>query len=125
METLVEKYHAVFSDELECVKGFEARLQLKEGATPKCLMARQVPHALKPRVEAELQSLVKMGILTPIETSEYTTPVVPVIKKDGGISRKPHHCHSSTPCYATPLGISQQEARIFSQTWPAGKCFRN
>lgn len=37
-------------------------LQIIPGTTPKCLKARPVPYAVKPKVEAELDRLVKSGV---------------------------------------------------------------
>lgn len=45
----------------------------------------QVPYALKAKVEAEIDRLVKEGVLEPVQFSEWATPVVPVLKKDGSV----------------------------------------
>ncbi|KAI3374716.1 hypothetical protein L3Q82_021016, partial [Scortum barcoo] len=41
--------------------------------------------AIRPKVEADLDSLVKNGVLESVTTSEWATPIIPVPKKDGGI----------------------------------------
>ncbi|KAI3355612.1 hypothetical protein L3Q82_018434 [Scortum barcoo] len=48
-------------------------------------MSDGVPYAIWPKVEADLDSLVKNGVLESVTTSEWATPIVPVPKKDGGI----------------------------------------
>ena len=42
-------------------------------------------YAIKPKVEIELDRLVENGILSKIQTSDWATPIVPVIKKDGSV----------------------------------------
>ncbi|CAA9995134.1 unnamed protein product [Nesidiocoris tenuis] len=67
------------------IKKFTCTLQLKEGATPIYQKARPVPLALRGRIENELQRLVEAGVLEPVETSDWATPVVPVVKPSGDI----------------------------------------
>ncbi|GFQ74858.1 transposon Tf2-9 polyprotein [Trichonephila clavata] len=45
-----------------------------------------VPFALKGRVENEIDRLEREGIMEKVESSEWATPVVPVVKTDGSIS---------------------------------------
>ncbi|GFW80444.1 uncharacterized protein K02A2.6 [Trichonephila clavipes] len=44
-----------------------------------------VPFALKGRVENEIDRLEKEGIIEKVDSSEWATPVVPVVKSDGSI----------------------------------------
>ena len=44
-----------------------------------------MPYALRPKVEVELTKLQNDGILTKVDWSEWATPVVPVIKKNGNV----------------------------------------
>lgn len=76
----------MFNDELGKILEERAELLLKDGSVPKFLKARSVPFALQPAVEAELNKLEGMGVISPVATSSYATPVVPVVKKDGGIT---------------------------------------
>ena len=45
----------------------------------------QVPYALHPKVEAELTRLEKDGVLSKVEYSEWATPIVPVVKRNGSV----------------------------------------
>ncbi|XP_029965625.1 uncharacterized protein K02A2.6-like [Salarias fasciatus] len=65
------------------MKDIMVKLTVKPDCTPKSLKARSVPYAIKPKVEAELDRLVKSGVLEPVSTREWATPIVPVMKKDG------------------------------------------
>ena len=75
----------VFSETLGTLKGFETSLTLKPGQQPKFCKARVVPYALKPKVEAEIDRLLQQGVISPVQFSEWATPIVPVIKKNGGV----------------------------------------
>ncbi|GFX29387.1 uncharacterized protein K02A2.6 [Trichonephila clavipes] len=46
---------------------------------------RTVPFALKGRVENKIDRLEKEGIIEKVDSSEWATPVVPVVKSDGSI----------------------------------------
>ncbi|XP_062704094.1 uncharacterized protein K02A2.6-like [Aedes albopictus] len=67
------------------IKGFEADLVLKKGASPIFKRAYDVPLRLKDKVVEHLDSLEKDGVITPIDASEWASPVIVVVKKDGGI----------------------------------------
>ena len=82
---LKEKYADVFSNDQGCLRGVQAKLQLQPGAQPKFVKARQMPLALKPKVEAEIRRMVDAGILTPVTWSDWATPVVPVPKPNGTV----------------------------------------
>ncbi|XP_073962884.1 uncharacterized protein [Choristoneura fumiferana] len=72
---------------LRCVDSepYFVTIVLKEGATPKFCKARPLPFAIKDKVEAELERLVEVGILEPVNHSDYATPIVPVPKSNGSI----------------------------------------
>ncbi|XP_031571846.1 uncharacterized protein K02A2.6-like [Actinia tenebrosa] len=82
---LRKKYADVFEGQLGKLTSRKARITLKEGATPKFCKARQVPYALKPKVEEAIRDLENKGVLTKTEWSEWATPVVPVLKSDGSV----------------------------------------
>ncbi|KAK6056211.1 hypothetical protein COOONC_06286 [Cooperia oncophora] len=63
-----------------------ARAELKfksEVVTPKFFRARPVPIALRPKVEAKLEEMVRNGIIRRVEHSKWATPLV-VVPKPGG-----------------------------------------
>ncbi|XP_071582123.1 uncharacterized protein [Temnothorax nylanderi] len=61
------------------------RLRLKEGSHPVALKARKLPFALTSKVEREIERLVSLGHLEKVDISEWATPIVPIIKKDGSV----------------------------------------
>ncbi|KAK9721580.1 hypothetical protein QE152_g20797 [Popillia japonica] len=61
-------------------------LKLKdESVTPKFIKARPLPYGMREKVEIELDNLVKLGVIKPVDYSPWATPIVPVIKKSGAI----------------------------------------
>ena len=85
LKLLMERYPNLLREELGVLKGTKAKLNIREGCTPVFLKARPVPYSLRTKVEAELERLQKVGIITPIEWSEWATPIVVVPKPDGAI----------------------------------------
>ena len=52
---------------------------------PKFYKPRSVPFAMRNFVEKELERLQMQGIIEPVKFSDWAAPIVPVLKKDGGI----------------------------------------
>lgn len=44
-----------------------------------------VPNALREKTEQELQGLEELGVIVPVESSEWPAPVVPVVKMDRSV----------------------------------------
>lgn len=85
MEQMTIKYPKLFSNELGCYEGPKINLYVKPNSKPIFFKARQVPFALKEKVESELNRLVKIGILESVGSSDYASPIVPVLKSNGDI----------------------------------------
>lgn len=85
VKELSEKYKDVFKEGLGKVKGITAKLTLKENSHPRYLKARTVPFSLRETVEKELDRLESEGTLTKVSHSDYATPIVPVLKKNGSV----------------------------------------
>ena len=83
LEQMLKTYENVFSEGLGKVKGIKAKFTFKPDSAPKFCKARPVPYALKPKIEQELRRLQDGGIIVPVDNSEWATPIVPVLKKDG------------------------------------------
>ena len=84
-DQLLQKYESVFSEGVGKLKGHKADLKVEENCQPSFHKPRQVPHALRPKGEAELTRLEKDGILSKVEYSEWATPIVPVVKCNGSV----------------------------------------
>lgn len=84
IDSLLEEFADVFKPELGSIKGQPVHLPLRDNAVPKFCKARQVPYALRLKVEAEIDWLVEKGIL-PVPHSEWVAPVVVSVKRNGNI----------------------------------------
>lgn len=82
LQALLDKHRDVFQEGLGTFRGRKARIEVESGATPRYCKARQVPFALRPKVEGELERLVAEGTLEPVTHSEWATPLVAVLKAD-------------------------------------------
>ncbi|XP_015772324.1 PREDICTED: uncharacterized protein K02A2.6-like [Acropora digitifera] len=85
VDQLLQQYESVFSEGVGRLKGHKADLKVEEGCQPSFHKPRQVPYALHPKVEAELTRLEKDGIVSKVEYSEWATPIVPVVKRNGSV----------------------------------------
>lgn len=78
---LQSKFPQVFAEGVGKAN-YTASITPKPDAVPVFRKARPVPHALRDRVEAELERLVEQGVLEPVTHSDWATPIVPVIQRD-------------------------------------------
>ncbi|XP_045449691.1 uncharacterized protein K02A2.6-like [Melitaea cinxia] len=79
------RYCEVFADGLGRFTGGQVSIRVREGARPVFMRARPLAYALREPVERALEQLVRDDILTPVDHSDWATPIVPVVKKDGTI----------------------------------------
>lgn len=85
VQKLLQKYPSLSNGEIGEVKNVKVHLTLKPNVCPVFKRARTVPFALLRKVENEIQNLENQGILVKVNTSEWATPVVPVVKTNGNI----------------------------------------
>ena len=80
-----EEFSHLFKDELGALMGVEVSLNVQAGCQPRFFKPRSLPYAMRAKVEAELDRLVAAGVLSPIKSSKWATPIVPVLKKDNSV----------------------------------------
>ncbi|GFX80082.1 uncharacterized protein K02A2.6 [Trichonephila clavipes] len=76
LNNLLREYKDIFDDKLGEISNYETKLKLRP---------RVRPFAIKGRVEKEIDRLEREGIIEKVDSSEWATPVVPVVKTDGSI----------------------------------------
>ncbi|XP_062713307.1 uncharacterized protein K02A2.6-like [Aedes albopictus] len=83
----IQRYKAAFPDVfkpgLGHCKKMKVRLYLKPGARPVFKPKRPVPFTSMEKIEAELDRLQSLDIITPVEYSPWAAPIV-AVKKPGG-----------------------------------------
>lgn len=85
IEEIFKDFATIFEEKVGCVPKFEVKLELREGVKPVFTRERNVPYALRERVEKELNSLEAAGIISPVQTSDWGSPLVVIPKPDGGV----------------------------------------
>ena len=81
-QTISENSAAFGSNGL--LKGRTVKICVKD-TNPKYCKARVPPYSLREKIEQELDRLQVNGIITKVEHSDWATPIVPVLKKDGSV----------------------------------------
>ncbi|KAK9872173.1 hypothetical protein WA026_016226 [Henosepilachna vigintioctopunctata] len=86
VQYLINKFGTVFDDTLGTFNKGYISIKLKsEKMEPKFFRPRPLPFAMKEKVELELNRLLKLGVIEPVNYSPWGTPIVPVLKKDNSI----------------------------------------
>ena len=70
-------------DDIGTMNGVKGHLQVNSDAEPRFCKARNVPYALRDKVEEELSRLERDGIIEPVEFSDWAAPIVPVLEGNG------------------------------------------
>ncbi|XP_058810507.1 uncharacterized protein K02A2.6-like [Phymastichus coffea] len=82
---IVKEFGNVFNDELGTYNKRTFKLELKPNAVPKFCKPHPVPYALREKVEMEIDRLIKSGVAEKVESSEWATPRVPILKSNGQV----------------------------------------
>ena len=82
-----EGINAVSDERLPAVKGYKAHVKLIPGSQPMFCKARNIPLPLQDRVKEKLETMVRQGILEPVQPGGVTnaSPVVWQRKKNGAL----------------------------------------
>ncbi|XP_030595617.1 uncharacterized protein LOC115787179 [Archocentrus centrarchus] len=108
--------------DIGCVKSFVHKVKLDPSVKPVRQKLRRLPFAVRAPVAAELDRLLKAGVIEQIDASPWVSPIVVTGRKTGGIRlcadlREPNKA-VITDCYPLPhvdeLFVSLQGATLFS-----------
>ncbi|XP_064469193.1 uncharacterized protein K02A2.6-like [Ornithodoros turicata] len=81
----LETHRELFRKGLGRCQKVKVHAQLKDGASPKFFKPRPIPFALRSLVENDLERQCKNGVLTPVDYSDWATPIVVVPKPNGAV----------------------------------------
>lgn len=76
----IKEYPEVFNENLGQYKGPPVTFDLDSTVKPITLKARNIPFALKDKVDKELERLIEQGVLEPVTYPKWCTPIVVVPK---------------------------------------------
>lgn len=82
---LIEEFGDLFNDD-HSGSNIQISLKLNDNASPKFCGVCQVPFALAPRINDEINSLIRENVITLARYTEWATPIVPVINPDKSTS---------------------------------------
>jgi hypothetical protein len=107
---LLQKYEALFDGTLGKWNTDPVNIELREDAKPVSSRYYPVPKINKETFRKELLRLVDIGVLTPVQDSEWGTPVFIIPKKDGTVRfitdyRKVNKLikENLIPCHVLPI----------------------
>lgn len=83
--SLEQEFPKVFSDTLGKMAGFKHKIRIKKDAVPVKHKVRSVPFSLRSDLKIELERLEKSGIIEPLESSLWLSPLVVARKRNGEI----------------------------------------
>ncbi|XP_060547811.1 uncharacterized protein K02A2.6-like [Pantherophis guttatus] len=84
-EDLMQEFQDVFDERLGKYVGTPISFNLNPNIAPIRLKPRRVPFALKPKIDIELDKLIKQGVLVPVDHANWETPIVTPVKPDGSV----------------------------------------
>lgn len=85
VSNVISRHEELFDGSLGRFTGGQAALRVREGAAPVFCRAPPLPYALRERVDAELDAMLRTGVIEPVDHSDWATPLVIARKTDGGI----------------------------------------
>ncbi|UYV79319.1 RRM1 [Cordylochernes scorpioides] len=83
LELFLEVYKRVFEDKDLPIQGIKGSISLRPNAKPKFFKFRPVPFSIKEKIDKELDRLEKSQIIEKVNASDWSTPLVTVIKSNG------------------------------------------
>jgi len=83
LAALLRKHEALFDGQLGRWHGQEVKLELQEGAKPHHARAHNMPRCHVQTLKAEVERLIKIGVLKKVNCSEWAAPAFVIPKKDG------------------------------------------
>ncbi|UYV74750.1 K02A2.6-like, partial [Cordylochernes scorpioides] len=83
LELFLEAYKRVFENKDLPIQGIKGSISLRPNAKPKFFKFRPVPFSIKEKIDKELDRLEQSQIIEKVNASDWSTPLVTVIKSNG------------------------------------------
>lgn len=101
-----------FRKGLGLLKGIEATVSLRPQSHPRFCQVCNVPYAMKPKVEADINRLLELGVISPVTCSDWATLMVPKVKRNRDVRI----------CGDFKLTVNPQIEDLFT-SWAGGQHF--
>ena len=85
LDEVIEKHSCLFRSEVGKLKGIEAKICVPSKAQPRYFKPHPVPYPLHDKVDQELERLLKAGVISPVQFSDWAIPIIPVVKSDRSV----------------------------------------
>ena len=85
LNDVLARHCDVFKLELGTLRDHQVSIDMDPAAHPHFYKARPLPYALRERENAEIDIVLRLGIITPVKQSQWVAPVVTVVKSDNSI----------------------------------------
>ena len=82
---IISQYPELFTEGLGSVTGHKGHIYVDKDAQPRFYKPRQIPYAMKDKVDKEIDRLLAEGIISPIKMNDWAAPIVPVLKANGEV----------------------------------------
>ncbi|CAH1395458.1 unnamed protein product [Nezara viridula] len=79
LQNIYLNFKSIFEQRIDCPKSIQCNIKLRENSKPVYFKAREVPFALKIKMEEELYNLEREGIITPTQVSDWASPLIEAI----------------------------------------------
>ena len=83
LHDLLHKYSELFEPGLGAFKGPDVSIEVDPEVTPHFCKARQLPYAMRSKVEDEIERLIKEGTSEQIDYANWAAPIVGIAVKAG------------------------------------------
>ena len=80
VEFIIQRYPDVFKDKLGELRNYTASLRVDPNTKPVFSETHHEPYALREKVDKEMDRLECLGIIEPVQYSEWAAPIVAVLK---------------------------------------------
>ena len=85
LKQVLDKHSSVFKEGLGKLRDVEAKIYIAQNECPRFRKPYQVSFALRQKVEEELECLQALGVIQPVQFSDWAAPIVPIMKSDGRV----------------------------------------
>ena len=85
LQQVLDTHSAVFKEGVGELRSAKAKIYIDKDERPRFFPPRQVPFAIKEKVEEGLDRLQSLGVIRPVQFADWAAPIVPVMKSDGRV----------------------------------------